>query len=107
MFNLEDLLKPALADPGLSQDEKSFLESAETRREIQKFLSGAAGAAIAVSLAKYAKLGRATQIALGLAGFGAGRLLYDLMAPKLHKQEDRQFSAYNDKLKAYEINRNA
>ena len=107
MVDFDKLLACAVADPGLNEAEKAYLQSQEVKKDLLKFLSGATGASIAVALAKYAKLGKIAQTILGLAGFGAGKLLYNWAVANLGKQEDRQFSTYNVKLKTYEINRNA
>lgn len=98
-MNAESLISAAQADPGLSAAEKAHLLELVRDKDVAKFLSGAAGATLSVVLAKYMKLGRTAQFLLGLAGFGIGRLLYDYLNNKQH----RQFATWNDKIKAYEI----
>ena len=97
-MNTETLVTMANADPGLSPQEKAHLSDFLRNKDVSKFLSGAFGAVFSVLLAKYMKLGRTSQLLLGLAGFGIGRLLYDY----LNKQH-RQFATWNDKINAYEI----
>ena len=89
------------SDQGLNQQEKASLLDAIKRPEIAKLLSGAAGAALGVVLAKYARLGRTAQILLGIAGYGAGRILYNYLINNPH----RQVAPYNAKLKTYELDR--
>ena len=95
------ILSAALQDPGLTSEEKSYLSDAELRKDIASFLSGAVGSAIAIVIAKYSRLSKPAQTILGLAGFGAGKLLYNA----LHK-EGRQSSQYDDKLKVYKVDPN-
>ena len=101
MPEIPDILTTALQDPGLTPDEKGYLTDTQVRKNIASFLSGTAGSALAVVIAKYARLSRTAQTILGLAGFGAGKLLYNA----LHK-EGRQSSQYDDKLKVYKVNPN-
>ena len=95
------ILSLAQNDHGLSAQEKEHLEQVIQDRDIQKFLSGAAGATLSVIAAKYMKLGRTAQFLLGLAGYGLGRIVYDYLVSNKHRY--RQFARYNDKMKAYEV----
>ena len=96
----ESILSLATNDSSLAPQEKSQLVEWLHKPDVAKHLSGAAGAALGVVLAKYAKLGRTAQVLLGIAGYGAGRIVYNFLK---HKQEHRQFAPYNDKLKQYEM----
>ena len=62
-----------------------------------KFLSGAAGAGLAVAISKYNNLSTRAQVLLGAAGFGIGRLIYDYL------KQDGQATHYNDKIRSYEM----
>ena len=97
----EDLMQLAQLDPGLSQSQLQQLSAAAEHPEVKKLLSGAAGATIGVVASKYMQLGRTAQVLLALAGFGVGRLVYDLLS----REESRQFSHYNDRMNLYEIDR--
>jgi hypothetical protein len=97
-MNIDSLATLANADPGLAQHEKTHLLELLHEKDVQKFLSGAAGAVFSVLLAKYMKLGRTAQFLLGLAGFGIGRLVYDHL-----NKHHRQFASWNEQTKGYEI----
>jgi uncharacterized membrane protein YeaQ/YmgE (transglycosylase-associated protein family) len=87
------------ADPTLAPQEKAQLQAAVRNKEhLARILSGTAGAALAVALGKYMKLGTTSKILLGLAGYGIGKLLYQILA-----KQDRQFTTFNDKLNVYEM----
>jgi fructose-1-phosphate kinase PfkB-like protein len=87
-------------DPGLAPQERSQVLEWLKKPEVVKQLSGVAGAAIGVAVAKYMKLGRTSQFLLGIAGYGAGRLIYNYLK---HKQEHRQFVTYDHQAGVYRM----
>jgi hypothetical protein len=99
-MNSGDLLSLVQSDHGLSSEHRARIIEFCKDPSVAKFLSGAAGAALGVVIGKYEKLSKTTQFLLGLAGYGIGNIVYSY----INKHKDhRQFTHYNDKLKAYEM----
>lgn len=95
----QELLEAVSSDPSLApQQKQELLTILNDGDKLPKLLSGTLGAAVGVAIGKYRKLSNSSKILLGLAGFGIGRLMYNI----LHKR-DKQFVSYNDKLKTYEM----
>lgn len=93
LLNLNQANTAIQVDPGLAASEKQQLEKEEAQREIEKFLSGASGAALGVVIAKYLKLGKTLQVLLGALGYGAGRMVFNAI----------KASHYNSAAGAYQI----
>ena len=99
-MNLNQINEAIRNDSGLSENEKQFLEKAETQEDIKKFLAGGAGATLGVVVAKYLKLSKPVQVVLGVLGYGAGKAVYKaIFDPNAPVQ-------YNSRKGTYEIDRN-
>ena len=96
-MTLSDINNAVHGDPGLAEDEKNFLNRPEIQKSMEQLLSGGAGAAIGVVVAKYLKLSKPVQVLLGVLGYGAGRMIYTYM------KNYRPSGKYNDHSKLYEI----
>ena len=95
----QELQNAVSSDPTLSPQQKQEVISAlNDGSRLPKLLSGAAGAGVGVAIGKYFKLSTTSKTLLGIAGFGIGRLLYNVFS-----KQDRQFTTYNDRIKAYEM----
>jgi len=100
-MNIHSLLSLAQSDPGLASDERSQLVNMLQDKNVEKFISGAAGATLSVVAAKYMKLGRTSQILLGVAGFGLGRFLFDHLTEQKHR-----FATYDPHMRTNHIDSN-
>ena len=77
-INLPELQRCIQADRDLKDQEKAELLTRLNEQDFLKLTAfGGLGAALGVMVARYLKLSRTTQVLLGLAGFGLGRVLYD------------------------------
>jgi uncharacterized membrane protein len=96
-MDTNDIISAVQSDYGLTNSQKEELMSDETKRKIQTFLSGAGGAALALAVSKYLKLGKTSKVILSTLGFGAGVLLYK------HYTSTNKFATYDEKTKRYQI----
>jgi hypothetical protein len=75
-INVDRLKQLVHQDPKLqSPDKTTLLGILNHPNALSILLSGAAGAALATSIAKYEKLDSTSQALLGLAGFGIGSVI--------------------------------
>lgn len=94
-----DLQQAVWDDPTLSNYQKQMVvNTLDDGDKLPKLLSGATGAAVGASIGKYNQLSPISQILLGAAGFGIGKLIYNVFS-----KQDRQFAVYSDRVKAYEM----
>jgi hypothetical protein len=97
--NNQELQNAVLADPTLTpQQKQKIVEVLSDGDKLPRLLTGALGSAVGVAIAKYMKLSKVSKVLLGVAGFGIGRLLYDVLS-----KHDGQFASYNSKIRAYEM----
>lgn len=99
--NIGNLLTTIRADPTLSDEDKAKIMDLLSRQDyVNKLLNGALGAGLALLIARYMNLSKASQVLLAIAGFGVGKLILD------SEQGDpkKRFASYNRNIKMYELN---
>ena len=96
MFNMTNsvgakhLFEMVNNDHGLSQDKKQSLFTMLNTPEIfDHLLVGAGGAALALAVAKFAEMDHVPKVLVGLAGFGIGNVLYNMLS------SGNKFTSYN------------
>lgn len=78
-------------DPGLPMEKKQpLLTMLNTPEVYDHLLAGAAGAALALTVAKFTELDKAPKALVGLAGFGIGNVVYNLLKENKFTHYDPQ-----------------
>lgn len=96
-FELQEVRSAVDRDKGIDANERGVAHDFLATNNLSELKSSAAGAALMYMLARFLKLKPATQVLLSVAGFGAGKLIYD------YSRNSERFSTYNTKSKVYEI----
>ena len=96
MTSKEDLIEAVSHDMSLTAQQKvELIQKLQQDDFYQHLVHGALGATVGVSISKFMNLGKSSQILLGIAGFGVGRMLWD--------NKDSSALKYNEKNKTYEV----